>query len=129
MDTTVTHLGGLVVAALRTAGYAESTIGQYEKTIRALDEFVADHGGAYTSALGAVFASLTTSPRTGRFSAQRRSNYMRLVTLLDALVDTGAVPLGVRKRGGGGNRPVSHAFTGLDAEWEAEMAERELCDP
>ncbi len=48
MNTTVTYLGGLVVAALRAAGYAESTIGQYEKTILVLDRFIKDHGGTYT---------------------------------------------------------------------------------
>jgi len=83
MDTTVTHLGGLLVATLRAAGYAESTIGQYEKTIRVLGGFIADRGGRYTSELGAVFASLTTSPRTGRFSVQRRSNFSRLVTVFE----------------------------------------------
>ena len=126
MDTTVTHLGGLVVAALRSAGYAESTIGQYEKTIRALDGFIGDRGGAYTSGLGAVFASLTTSPRTGRFSAQRRFDYTRLVSVFDTLIDTGEVPLQPRKRGGGGRSPVSDAFIGLDTAWEAEMLERGL---
>lgn len=126
MDTAVVQLGARVVAALRSAGYAESTIGQYEKTIRVLDGFIAERGGAYTSELGAVFASLTTSPRTGRFSGQRRSSFMRLVTLFDALIVTGEVPLGVRRRGGGGRRPVSAAFTALASAWEAEMEERGL---
>lgn len=128
MERTVIHLGGLVVAALRVAGYAESTIGRYEKTIRALDGFVGDRGGTYTSAVGAVFASLTTSPRTGRFSAQRYFDYTRVVTLFDALIDTGDVPLGARKRGGGGRHPVSDAFVALSAEWEAAMVERGLAD-
>ena len=128
MDTTVTHLGGLLVATLRAAGYAESTIGQYEKTIRVLGGFIADRGGRYTSELGAVFASLTTSPRTGRFSVQRRSNFSRLVTVFDALVDTGEVRLEPRKRGGGGRHPVSAEFVGLDAAWEVEMRERTLAD-
>lgn len=128
MERTVIHLGGLVVAALRVAGYAESTIGRYEKTIRALDGFVGDRGGTYTSAVGAVFASLTTSPRTGRFSAQRYFDYTRVVTLFDALINTGDVPLGARKRGGGGRHPVSDAFVALSAEWEAAMVERGLAD-
>ena len=38
MDTTVTRIGAVVVAELRSAGYMESTIGQYEKTIKALTE-------------------------------------------------------------------------------------------
>ena len=36
MDTTITGIGAVVVAELRSAGYMESTIGQYEKTIKAL---------------------------------------------------------------------------------------------
>ena len=36
MDMTVTRIGAVVVAELRAAGYLESTIGQYGKTIRAL---------------------------------------------------------------------------------------------
>ena len=81
MDTTITGIGAVVVAGLRSAGYMESTIGQYEKSIRALSGYARRQGAPfYTPALGAGFASLTTSPRTGRFSAQRRLDYRRLVT-------------------------------------------------
>jgi hypothetical protein len=44
MDATVEQLGGVVIDALRAAGYLESTIGQYQKTIRYLKGFVADRG-------------------------------------------------------------------------------------
>lgn len=44
MDATVEQLGGVVIDALRAAGYLESTIGQYQKTIRYLRGFVADRG-------------------------------------------------------------------------------------
>ena len=126
MDATVEELGEVVIDALRAAGYRESTIGQYEKTIRYLKGFVADRGGAYAPCLGAQFAAMTTSPRTGRFSAQRRFDYRRLVTLFDAYLDTGVVLLSVRTRGGGGPRPVSGEFTALDAAWESEMDARGL---
>ena len=42
MDATVGEIGEVVVAELRSAGYLASTIGQYEKTIRALAVFVED---------------------------------------------------------------------------------------
>jgi len=126
MDATVEELGAVVLEGLRTAGYQESTVGQYEKTIRALSRFVAGHGGVYTPALGAAFARLTVSPRTGRFSAQRRFDYNRLVALFDAYVLTGRVDLAVRKRGGGGPRPGSEHFAALDAAWDQDMAERGL---
>ena len=127
MDATVDQLGGVVIDALRAAGYMESTIAQYEKTIRYLREFVAGRGQVvYTPTLGAEFTAMTTSPRTGRFSAQRRFDYRRLVTLLDGLVDTGVVDLSVRGRGGGGPRPVSEGFAALAVAWEAEMDARGL---
>ena len=126
MDTTVEQLGGVVIDALRAAGYMSSTIGQYEKTIRYLKEFVADRGGVYTPALGAAFAAVTTSPRTGRFSAQRRFDYRRLVTLFDGYLRTGMVDLSVRSRGGGGPVPQTGSFAALDAAWEATMGERGL---
>lgn len=126
MGATVEELGAVVLDGLRTAGYRESTVGQYEKTIRALTGFVTARGGVYTPELVSAFTRLTVSPRTGRFSAQRRFDYNRLVALLDSYVLTGRVDLAVRKRGGGGPRPDSEQFAALDAAWEADMAQRGL---
>jgi len=127
MDATITGIGAVVVAELSSAGYMESTIGQYEKTIRALTGYARGHGtSVYTPALGAGFASLTTSPRTGRFSAQRRLDYRRLVAVLDSYVATGRVDLSVRKRGGGGPRPTGDQYVALGASWEAAMVDRGL---
>ena len=103
MDMTVTQIGAVVVAELRAAGYMESTIAQYAKTIRALSEFASER--VYSVGLGAEFASMTISPRTGRFSAQRRLDYRRLVGVFDSYVRTGRVDLSVRRRGGGARAP------------------------
>jgi len=127
MDTTITGIGTVVVAQLRSAGYMESTVGQYEKTIRALTGYARRQGtSVYTPALGARFASLTTSPRTGRFSVARRSDYRRLVAVFDSYMATGRVDLSVRKRGGGGPQPTGDQFVALDASWEADMVDRGL---
>jgi integrase len=126
MDTTVNGIGSVVVAELRAADYMESTIGQYEKSIRALSIFAGSSGSEYKASLGAAFASMTISPRTGRFSAQRRFDYVRLVSVFDRYVATGQVDLSVRKRGGGGPRPEADEFIALDASWDADMVERDL---
>ena len=126
MDTTVTGIAAVVVAELRRAGYMESTIGQYVKSIKALTRYVEDRGGVYTPSLGAEFASMTVSPRTGRFSTQRRFDYRRLVTVFDTYLDTGRVELAHRKRGGGGPQPESSEFTALNSAWEADMDDRGL---
>jgi integrase len=126
MDMTVTGIGSVVVAELRAAGYVESTIGQYRKSIKALTCFAEERGGTYTPSLGSAFASMTISPRTGRFSAQRSFDYGRLVRVFDAYVSTGRVELSCRKRGGGGARPASSEFTALAAAWDADMADRGL---
>jgi hypothetical protein len=44
MDTTVTGIGSVVVARSCAAGYMESTIGQHDKTIKALTGFAEEHG-------------------------------------------------------------------------------------
>jgi integrase len=126
MDTTVTQIASVVIAELRAAGYSESTIGQYEKTVKALARFAEERGGVYKPPLGAAFKSMTFSPRTGRFSAQRRLDYVRLVSVFDSYVQTGRVDLSPRKRGGGGAQPESGEFVGLCAAWEAEMDDRGL---
>ena len=102
----------------------ESTVGQYAKTIKALTEFAS--GREYSIGLGAEFASMTTSARTGRFSPQRRFDYRRLVAVFDSYVQTGRVDLSVRGRGGGGPRPEGSGFVALAAAWEAEMGRRGL---
>ena len=116
----------VVVAELRAAGYMESTIGQYEKTIRALTRFAEERGGIYTPALGAEFASMTISPRTGRFSAQRRFDYGRLVQRVRLLrgdrPGRSVVPQARRRWPASG----SSEFAALAAAWEAEMADRGL---
>ncbi len=126
MDAAVERIGAVVVAELRAAGYMESTIGQYQKTIRALTGFVEEHGGAYTPGLGAVFTSRTVSPRTGQFSAQRWSDFRRLVEVFDGYLRTGRVDLSIPKRGGGGPQPGSSEFTALIAAWDADMHDRGL---
>ncbi|MHB8295258.1 MAG: site-specific integrase [Acidimicrobiales bacterium] len=126
MDTTVKRIGAVVTEELRATRYAESTIGQYEKTINALAKFVEEQGGVYTPLLGAEFASMTVSPRTGRFSAQRRFDYGRLVIVFDSYVRTGRVDLAPRKRGGGGPQPESAELATLSASWESDMDDRGL---
>ncbi len=126
MDMTVNGIWLVVVAELRAAGYMESTIGQYEKTIKALACFADESGSGYTVPLGVAFASMTVSPRTGRFSAQRRFDYGRLVTVFDRYVRTGRVDLAIRTRGGGGARPAVSEFIALATSWEADMADRGL---
>jgi integrase len=124
MDMTVAGIGAVVVAELRGAGYMESTVGQYAKTIKALVEFAS--GREYSAGLGAEFASMTTSGRTGRFSPQRRFDYRRLVAVFDSYVQTGRVDLSVRGRGGVCPRPGCSGFVALDAAWEVEMGRRGL---
>lgn len=127
MDTTIEGIGELVVSELRAAGYMESTIGQYGKSIKALTCYARGWGTCvYSRELGAGFSSMTTSPRTGRFSVQRRFDYRRLVALFDSYVATGRVDLSVGKRGGGGPRFVSGQFLVLEASWQADMAARGL---
>ncbi|WP_427131092.1 hypothetical protein [Pseudarthrobacter sp. S9] len=113
----VKEIGVAVVAALEAAGYMGSTIGQYRKSIRVLERLAQKQGGVYTPGLGAEFSAMTTSPRTGKFSAQRRFDYSRLVSVFDSYVFTRTVVLVARKRSGGGNGLKSGEFITLMAAW------------
>src|SRR5260370_1481544 len=110
MDTTVTQIGAVVVARLHAAGYMESTVGQYQKTIKALTKFVEERRDVYTPELGAEFASMTRSPRTGRVSAQRRLHYRPLVSLFDSYGPIRPVGLLVSRRGARRRPPRSASF-------------------
>lgn len=123
MDITIKQLGEVVVAALRAAGYMESTIGNYQKTIKALAEYAGGQDQLYTVELGGKFAAMMTSPRTGKFSAVRRFDYGRFVRVGNSYVETGVVALATAKREA---RPVSADFVALNAAWEHEMGHRGL---
>jgi hypothetical protein len=83
-------------------------------------------GGVYTPSLGAEFAAMTTSPRTGRFSVQRRFDYSRLAAVFDSYVLTGWVSLAMRSRGGGGAVPQCIDLVTLLSAWSSEMERRGL---
>ena len=78
-ETTVGHVAGEVVRALYGAGYMESTIGQYRKSIRALERYAGGPDAVYTRGLGAGFAASTFSERTGGFSRCFASMFVRQV--------------------------------------------------
>ncbi|AOT05844.1 tyrosine-type recombinase/integrase [Arthrobacter sp. U41] len=126
MVTTVTAIGDVVVAALEDAGYMQSTIGQVRKSIKWLGVLAKKQDGFYTSKLGAEFASMTTSPRTGRYSAQRHTDYGRLVWLFDSYVLTGTVDLSMRPRGRQKEKPSSPEFSKLLVSWSQDMEQRGL---
>ena len=107
MDTPFQDIGVRVLAALETAGYKEETIDLYRKAVGHLALLASDRAGAYSPDLGAAFELMTTSPRTGKFSAQRCFVFGRLVGLFDSYVRTGQVDLSVRRRGSARSDPGS----------------------
>lgn len=128
MDMTVVAIGEVVVAALEDAGYMQSTIGQYRRTIRWLEVFSSRQDGIYSSELGAKFASMSTSPRTGAYSAARHFERGRLVWLFDSYVFTGAVDLSRRPYRRQRLAPCSADFVALLVAWDQDMAGRGLAD-
>lgn len=77
MDTTVREIGIHVVAAMDAAGYNVDTIGRYRSLIRQLALLAENQGEVYSSDLGVEFASMTTSPRTGKFSLNLHYSHCR----------------------------------------------------
>ena len=126
MDTTVTGIGAVVVAELRAAGYMESTIGQYEKTIKALSEFVEDRGGAYTPVVGRCVRVDDGQPAhwpVQRAAPVRLRPAGRRVRLLRADRPGGSVASQTRRRGRATRVGRVHR---ADRAWEADMDDRGL---
>lgn len=117
-ETTVGHVAGEVVRALYGAGYMESTIGQYRKSIRALERYAGGPDAVYTRGLGAGFAASTFSERTGGFSRQRWFDYGRLARLCDSYLRSGSVDLGKWRRSRLAE-PVVPGLAVVMERWEA----------
>ena len=128
MEHSVPELGDIVIAALRDANYQESTITNYQKTITKLTTYIDTHGGVYTPELGNRFAGLTTSPQTGKFSAQRHFDFSRLIHLVNTYLETSTIVLSHRTRGGGGRWPTSHDLADRYTEYETHIRQRGLAD-
>lgn len=121
------HVLGKVIEAQRDAGYMESTIGQTMVAVRAISALAAERGQTvYTKELGATFAAMTTSPKTGAFSMRRKRLYGRLARLCDSYADTGTVNLGTMKRTSDDPGLASEEFVALFDGWREDMASRGL---
>ncbi len=120
-ETTVGHVADEVVRALYGAGYMESTIGQYRKSIRALERYAGGPDAVYTRGLGAGFAASTFSERTGGFSRQRWFDYGRLARLCDSYLRSGSVDLGKWRRSRLAE-PVVPGLAVVMERWEAYLA-------
>ncbi|WP_165541127.1 site-specific integrase, partial [Bifidobacterium longum] len=120
-ETTVGHVAGEMVRALYGAGYMESTIGQYRKSIRALERYAGGPDAVYTRGLGAGFAASTFSERTGGFSRQRWFDYGRLARLCDSYLRSGSVDLGKWRRSRLAE-PVVPGLAVVMERWEAYLA-------
>ena len=82
-ETTVGHVAGEVVRALYGAGYMESTIGQYRKSIRALERYA---GGVFCQVgVGRFGVSFSPCERrvSGRFGVGR-SCWLLVIALVIA---------------------------------------------
>lgn len=115
-----------VVQAQRNAGYMESTIRQTYVAIRSMKSLAKEKGQTlYTKEFGAIFASMTTSPKTGKFSIKRKMLYGRLVRLCDSYIETGVVDLSMVKR----KAPIafeSEEFRNVYDCWIQDMEKRNL---
>jgi len=121
MSINVDTIAEMVVLSLESAGYARSTIGQYKKSIKALKEFSICQDGIYTKELGAEFAQMTISPKTGNFSKQRKFDYNRIVWLFDCYVDSGIIdPAIIRTRAKTAD-PKTDSYIQLLVSWHAYM--------
>jgi len=110
---------GAIIAALREAAYADSTVGLFSRCLARLQQCCDAAGGLYTNQIGARFARDVISSRTGAPSRQRRQLRGRLVGLADSFLESGRVDLAVVRRPA--RQPESGESRRLLEDWEAWM--------
>ncbi len=113
-----------VMATLREHGYRESTLIRLRTCMHRLRRACGGTGSDYTRAVGRVFASQTTSPRSGVYSSQRWFDHGRCVRLADSYLDTGRVDLSMWRKPR--VSPAGEEFRGLLDEWDADIVARGL---
>ena len=123
MDTRIELIAEMAVEALRAAGYAESTVGQYRKGFRYLSAHSAD--GLYGDEAREAFLS-ERKPDGAAFERNYQVFRERIVALCDDWVATGSFDLGVRSRRTAQPSPSSPALGGLLAEYGRSNEERGL---
>jgi len=128
LSVPVDEIVDVIVSTLRARGYQESTIRVVGSGLKALKAWCDQHGGDYTSVLGAQFAQQTTSAKTGRFSPERRCMFGRITRLADSYLRSGEIDLSTKKktRSSAVVEPVVASFRLLLDSWDGEMASRGL---
>lgn len=93
MGTSISSIAEHAFEALRAAGYKESTVGQYRKVFRYLEESTSD--GMWRDDVGLRFAA-ATRPDGRPFHRSYQTSRERVVSLCGDFVATGAFDLSVR---------------------------------
>ena len=89
-----------LINALQEAQYNESTIANYRRATKRFKKFCNRLGvSEYNSEVGRLYAEDVISPRTRKYSEQRRRLQARFVRLIDSFVFTGQFDFSVVKKG------------------------------
>lgn len=88
------------IEAVRTAGYNESSIFNYEGVIRRFKAFCSEQGTTeYSSELGKQYADDVISKKNGKFSKHRYHSQGRFIRLIDSYFNTGEFDFSILKHG------------------------------
>lgn len=126
MEISIDTIAEMVIQALKRAGYAESTIGQYRKSIKALRVLAEEQDGLYTKELGSRFTGIAANHKTGSISKHSKARKRRLIRIIDSYVDTGIVDLSAYIPCKGKGELESVEFKQLLAAWCADMEKKGL---
>ena len=80
----------LLIDALKGAGYNDSTVFNYQGTVRRFKAFCEEHDVTeYNHEIGKLYADAVISPKTGKFSKERYHLQGRFFRLIDSYISTG----------------------------------------
>lgn len=97
---TIDEICAACINALRSEGYNESTIYNYEGVIRRFKQFCEEQDVTlYSSEIGKSYADDVISKKTGRFSKNRYHTQGRFYRLIDSYYSTGTFDFSLMKKG------------------------------
>jgi site-specific recombinase XerD len=96
----IEEIGNLLIKALESANYKQSSISGYRGVLRRFKTFCNERGVTkYSADIGSEYANAIISPKTGKYSAQRHYSQVRFIRFLDSYVADGAFEFGDMQRG------------------------------
>lgn len=120
MNALIAEICNEAIKMLKNINYNDSTIKEYQKTFKNLEDYALKQGAIYyTPLLGSSFSADTISERTGKYSLYREKRRKRCMHLFNSYLETGYFDLSMYRTPL--DTPKSEMYQKLHSEYVASL--------